>query len=206
MSRVIHRWYIDEIDGYISINTQLRAGFSDQFNIGANEGAYHTQRGEFTWNSSSAAFAGLWGGVDLAAGFSIIPGLRLLLTLDLPFWGHKSVVDIDAKFPLDLPEARKNAALNGVLASSSTTVGTAGVSALKTFQQNLIGETAVNNYIEQCYAPANDVAPQPAPTPQAPQPGDPSKLIPDHLWPCNICVFVPPMNDPAHGINTALLS
>ncbi|MCC7441463.1 MAG: hypothetical protein IT285_07510 [Bdellovibrionales bacterium] len=193
--------FLSATDAYIWVEPKLRAGVSDQFNIGSSEGAHHHVSGEFDFGSNRFASTAMWGGVTVAGGFSITAGLRLYIALDLPFWGTKKIVDISPKWPVIFPEVTASAQQRTVGGYSTGQQWPPTLHALNTFQQTLTTPAAVADYVQQCYAPGSDVDPEPAPEPEA-TPGNPSDLFPDdQLWPCNICVFVAEFDDPAHGIS-----
>lgn len=181
---------------YVTVTPKLRAAVSDQFNLAASEGAYFSTPGEFKIMPHRHSGAAMFGGVSLAAGFSIDTGFRLFIAFDppIPFVDRIKLVDLDLHFPVVFPELERTSLTRSMVASTTAAAPSDALSSLQTFTANYPDAASAQAYITQCYAPQNAVAPQAPPAPNN-TPGDPEQLFPEHLWPCNVCVFVPDLED-----------
>lgn len=197
--------FLEAPTAYITVTPSLRAAVSDQLNVGFYEGAFFSRQGEFNFTASRAAQGLVWGGISMAAGFSIDVGLRLRIALDFP-WpvGEVTLVDINPHFPVNFPELTKYAAMPTVLAASQGEVTDGKLGALSTWTTTATGKEQTEAYFSQCYAPDNDVPASPPPEPHAEE-GDPSQLFPsDQLWPCNICIYVDALEVHENGVDVSI--
>lgn len=183
---------------YVTVTPKLRAAISDQVNVAASEGTFFAQPGEFKVLPLRHSGAAIFGGVSLAAGFSIDTGFRLFIAFDppIPFVDRITLVDLDLHFPIVFPELEKTSLSPAMFAATTASPPSDTLSSLQTFTGNYNSASAVQAFIDQCYAPSTAVPAEPAPTPNN-TPGDPAKLFPEHLWPCNVCIFVPELKDNA---------
>lgn len=118
--------------------------------------------------------------------------------------GEVKIIDINPHFPVNFPELTKHAAMPAVFAVSEGEVTDGKLKALKTWTTTATDKDQTEAYFAQCYARDNDVSASPPPEPHAEE-GDPSQLFPpDHLWPCNICVYVDALEIHKNGVDVSV--
>jgi hypothetical protein len=195
-SEILPAWvfelpFLDPPIARLRVEPSIEAGVSSQLSVGVEEGADHATTGEFDFESRRLSRMAIRAQAGAFGLFQVKAGVRLSVTADFPFpIGPKTFLDVDETIPIPLYGAPAEGNLD--LAAAASTSGATpdfpeGLDFLATFQGLYPDAASAADFVDACYAPV-ELAEQPVPVPE-PVPGDPTPLLENTLWQCNLCIY-----------------